>query len=72
MILWVVLERAEARMLKVVAVINQIADTDDLGHSILTYKYINGMSAKEIEIELGIAGDTRWKHHRKAVERLKI
>lgn len=66
------LERAQAQQLRVVAVINQIADDDPLGHRILTERYIKGNKRDYICRILYISGDTEWRHRRRAIERLKI
>ncbi len=66
------LERAQAKQLRVVAVINQIAESDPLGHRILTEKYVNGNKREYICRTLYISRDTEWRHRRQAIERLKI
>ena len=66
------LEKAQKQQLKVVAVINQIANDDPLGHRILTEKYIKRTKRNTICKMLYISSDTEWRHRRKAIERLKI
>lgn len=66
------LERALAAQLRVVAVINQLAEDDPLGHRILTEKYIRGNKREYICRVLYISHDTEWRHRRKAIERLRI
>lgn len=61
------LEKAQKRMLKVCAVINQIKETDPDGHRLLTLQYIKCLPKCNIEVELGIAETTRRRWHRKAV-----
>ena len=66
------LERSQKKQLHVIAVINQIAETDPLGHRILTEKYIYGEKSGYICHKLCISRDTEWRHHREAIERLEI
>lgn len=66
------LERAQAAQLRVVAVINQIAKSDPLGHRILTEKYIKGNKRDYVCRILYISTDTEWRHRRKAIEKLRI
>ena len=66
------LDRATARMVKVVAVINQIDKEDPLGHRILVERYINNTKRAAVCKILYISGDTEWRHRKKAIERLKI
>ena len=66
------LERAQAQQLRVVAVINQIAESDPLGHRILTERYIKGNKRDYICRVLYISGDTEWRHRKQAIARLKI
>lgn len=66
------LERAQARQLHVVAVINQIAESDPLGHRILTERYIHGTKVEAVCQACYIGRKTEWVHRKKAIERLKI
>lgn len=66
------LERAQARQLRVVAVINQIADSDPLGHRILIERYIKGEKTSVICSTCYVSRDTEWRHRKQAIERLKI
>lgn len=66
------LERAQARQLHVVAVINQIAESDPLGHRILTERYIHGTKIDVVCRTCYIGRKTEWQHRKKAIERLKI
>ena len=66
------LERAQARQLRVVAVINQLAETDPLGHRLLTEAYVNDNKIEYICRVLHISRDTEWRHRKAAIDRLKI
>ena len=66
------LERAMQTQIRVVAVINQIASTDPLGHRILTEKYVKGNKRDYICRVLYISHDTEWRHRKAAIERLEI
>lgn len=66
------LDRALAQQIRVVAVINQLAEEDPLGHRILTEKYINGNKRWYICKVLYISRDTEWRHRKQAIERLRI
>lgn len=66
------LERAQSNQLRVVAVINQLAEDDPLGHRILTENYVKCNKREYICKTLYISRDTEWRHRRKAIERLKI
>lgn len=66
------LDRALEQQIRVVAVINQLAEDDPLGHRILTEKYINGNKRWYICKTLYISRDTEWRHRKQAIERLKI
>lgn len=66
------LERAQKRMLRVCAVINQLAEASPLEHQILTEIYINGLKRQEVCAKLYISRDTQWRHWRKAINSLQI
>ncbi len=66
------LEKAQKKQLQVIAVINQIAEDDPLGHRILTERYIYGTRAEGVCAACYIARKTEYRHRRKAIERLKI
>lgn len=66
------LDRATARQLHVVAVINQIAETDPLGHRILIERYVKGEKTEVVCRTCYISRDTEWRHRRQAIERLEI
>lgn len=66
------LDRALAQQIRIVAVINQLAETDPLGHRILTEKYIKGNKRAYVCQVLYISRDTEWRHRKQAIERLKI
>lgn len=66
------LEKAQAKQLHVIAVINQIAETDPLGHRILTERFIKGEKTEVVCRTCYISRKTEWVHRRKAIERLKI
>lgn len=66
------LDRAQAKQLAVIAVINQIAETDPLGHRILTEAYIKCKQNNEICKKLYISKDTEWRHRKSAIERLRL
>lgn len=66
------LEKAESRQLHVVAVINQIADIDPLGHRILVERYIKGEKTEVVCRTCYISRKTEWRHRRNAIMRLKI
>ena len=66
------LERAQSRMMRVCAVINQIAEESPLGHQILTEIYIHGRTRRDVCEKLYISRNTEYRHWRKAVESLEI
>lgn len=66
------LDRAQAKQLAVIAVINQIAEIDPLGHRILTEAYIKCKHSTDICRKLYISRDTEWRHRKSAIERLNI
>lgn len=66
------LEKAQAKQLRVIAVINQIAEEDPLGHRILTERFIYGKRVEAICKICYIGRKTEWVHRMKAIERLKI
>lgn len=66
------LDRANSRQLKVVAVINQIADIDPLGHRLLIERYIKGNKTSYVCRICHVSQKTEYRHRKKAIERLKI
>ena len=66
------LENAQKKQLHIIAVINQIAEIDPLGHRILTERYIYGSNQDVVCATCYIARKTEYRHRRKAIERLKI
>lgn len=66
------LEKAQKQQLHVIAVINQIAEVDPLGHRILTERFICNTKVEAVCQSLYIGRKTEWTHRRKAIERLKI
>lgn len=66
------LERVQKKQLHVIAVINQIAEIDPLGHRILTERFIYNTKVEAICKECYIGRKTEWIHRKKAIERLKI
>lgn len=66
------LEKAQRRMVRICAVINQLDETDPLGHQILTETYINGLSHCRVCEKLFIARDTEWRHRKAAINKLEI
>ena len=66
------LEKAQKKQLHVVAVINQIAETDPLGHRLLTERFIYGSKTDRVCRICYVSRPTEYRHRRKAIERLKI
>lgn len=66
------IDKAQERQLRVIAVINQIAEVDPLGHRILTEMYINNKNTPYICRKLCIGRTTEWQHRKRAIERLDI
>ena len=66
------LEKAEKRQMHVIAVINQIAEEDPIGHRILTERFIYGSKVEVICRTCYISRRTEWKYRRKAIDKLKI
>lgn len=66
------LDRATARQIKVVAVINQIAEIDPLGHRLLIERYIKGNKTSYVCRICHVSQKTEYRHRKKAIERLKI
>ena len=66
------LEQAQKKQLRVIAVINQIAETDPLGHRILTERYVYGEKTDVVCRTCYVSRKTEWKYRRNAIERLKI
>lgn len=66
------LERAQAKTLHVLAVINQLDTIDPLGHRLLVERYVNGEKTDYICIKCDVSRQTEWRHRKKAIERLKI
>lgn len=66
------LERAQQRQLRVIAVINQIAEIDPLGHRLLIERYVKGEKTAVVCRTCYISRKTEWKHRKSAIESLKI
>lgn len=66
------IKKAQKRQLRVIGVINQLAESDPDGHLLLTSLYIVGKSRKDIELDMGIGRMTRQRIHRRAIESLNI
>ena len=70
--IYVKLQRTQKKMLHVIAVVNQLAETDPVGHRLLTEQYIRGRALKEIEWIMKMSPNTRRKYHNIAVGELKL
>lgn len=66
------IQRAQQRKLTVIAVINQIAETDPDGHRMLTEVYINGKRKCQCEDILNVSKSTRIRIYKRAIEGLDI
>lgn len=65
-------EQAQERMLRIMAVINQIAETDPDGHRILTEYYIKCTPRYLIQENMGISRETRRRWHNRAIEEIEM